>query len=98
MKIWLISQTENNGYDTYDSAVVAAETSEEAKRIGPDGSSKWSLRTEPGDDSPSWGWFGNGRGSETSWAISLEAVSVKYIGEAGAGTGKGVILASFNAG
>ena len=26
MKLWLISQDVNNGYDTYDSAVVAAET------------------------------------------------------------------------
>jgi len=35
MKLWLISQTENNGYDTYDSAVVAAETEVEAKGIIP---------------------------------------------------------------
>lgn len=31
MKLWLISQNENNGYDTYDSAVVAAETEELAR-------------------------------------------------------------------
>lgn len=31
MKLWLISQNVNNGYDTYDAAVVAAETPEEAK-------------------------------------------------------------------
>lgn len=24
MKLWLLSQTENTGYDTYDAAVVAA--------------------------------------------------------------------------
>lgn len=35
MKLWIISQGENNDYDTYDSAVVAAETREEAKNIYP---------------------------------------------------------------
>lgn len=31
MKLYLISQDLNNGYDTYDSAVVAARNEEEAK-------------------------------------------------------------------
>jgi len=31
MKLWIISQSVNRGYDTYDSAVVAAETEEEAR-------------------------------------------------------------------
>ena len=31
MKLWIISQNENNDYDTYDSAVVAAETEDEAR-------------------------------------------------------------------
>lgn len=36
MKLWFISQpNENVDYDTYDSAVVAAETEEEAKVIQP---------------------------------------------------------------
>lgn len=37
MKLWLISQSVNNGYDTYDSAVVAAETADEARHIHPNG-------------------------------------------------------------
>ena len=37
MKLWIISQTVNNDYDTYDSAVVAAETEEEARLIIPGG-------------------------------------------------------------
>ena len=37
MKLWLISQSVNNDYDTYDAAVVAAETEEEAKKIHPCG-------------------------------------------------------------
>ena len=35
MKLWIISQHQNNGYDTYDSAVVAAETESDAKMINP---------------------------------------------------------------
>ena len=33
MKLWLLTQTVNIGYDTYDSAVVAAESEEEARNI-----------------------------------------------------------------
>lgn len=35
MKLWKISQKERNYYDTYDSAVVAAETEEMARNINP---------------------------------------------------------------
>ena len=35
MKLWLISQGVNKGYDTYDAVVVAAETEEEARNIHP---------------------------------------------------------------
>ena len=37
MKLWLISQTANDRYDTFDSAVVVAETAEDACRIHPAG-------------------------------------------------------------
>lgn len=47
MKLWLISQDENTNYDTYDSAVVAAETEDEAKAIHPAG--------DPEDWSESYG-------------------------------------------
>jgi len=35
MKLYLISQKVNNGYDTYDSAVVAAESEEAARSMRP---------------------------------------------------------------
>jgi hypothetical protein len=35
--LWLISQDYNTDYDTYDSAVVVAETEEEARMIHPSG-------------------------------------------------------------
>ena len=37
MNLYKISQSENNNYDTYDSAVVAAETGDAAKRTHPSG-------------------------------------------------------------
>ena len=37
MKLWCISQTDNDGYDTFDSAVVAAETESDARAIHPYG-------------------------------------------------------------
>jgi hypothetical protein len=42
MKLWLISQTDASGYDTYDSAVVAAETEADAKAIYPSEGLEWS--------------------------------------------------------
>jgi len=46
MNLYLLRQDVNNNYDTYDSAVVAAKTVDEARAIHPDG-------TEYG-----WGEFG----------------------------------------
>lgn len=36
MNLYLITQVENNGYDTYDSAVVAAMSEDDARKIHPD--------------------------------------------------------------
>ena len=33
MKIWKISQTVNSGYDTYDSAIVAAKNEDDARKM-----------------------------------------------------------------
>ena len=35
MNLYKISQSANNDYDTYDSAIVAAENEEEARKINP---------------------------------------------------------------
>lgn len=37
MNLYLISQEHNTDYDTFDSAVVCAETEDEARLIRPDG-------------------------------------------------------------
>lgn len=103
MKLFKISQTANTGYDTYDSAVVAADTEDEARQIIPnqkggpyDDKYRWTdghLQFQ--DDSGLW------RGGATvfgTWVSKLADVSVEYLGEAKEGTPKGTILASFNAG
>lgn len=41
MRLYLISQSENNNYDTYDSAVVAAEDEESARTTLPGSYVKW---------------------------------------------------------
>jgi hypothetical protein len=84
MKLWLISQDDNGGYDTYDSAVVAAESIEGARQISPD---TYDYGEKKGDQR--WG---------LTWASSPDKVQVKLIGEAIPGTQPGVIVASFNAG
>lgn len=65
MKIYLISQTENNDYDTYDSAVVCAPDEETAQKMSPaDGS----VMTPDN-------WI------NYTWCESQEQVNVKYLGE-----------------
>jgi len=83
MKLYEISQSVNNNYDTYDSAIVAAESEDEARMINPDKM----------DDED---WDGE-VGSWSAWCAAKD-VDVEYIGEAKEGTKKGLILASFNAG
>jgi hypothetical protein len=95
MKLWLISQSENNGYDTFDSAVVAAETEEEARLIYPGdwndnkfwSNNEWKGRTVNGNiysDSGSC-WTSPDR-------VNVQFLADGYEGEAGS------ICSSFNAG
>ncbi len=52
MKLWLITQDDNTGYDTYDSAVVAARNEAQARAINPDGVDKWKAPYTAWCDSP----------------------------------------------
>ena len=45
MKLWKISQDQNDDYDTYDSAVVAADSADAAAHIHPSG-----------ETDGTWGW------------------------------------------
>ncbi len=91
MKLYLISQTENNDWDTYDSAVVAAPDEDTARNLNP--------RAEGESDSNLFVDWNNIRESTWfTWATRPEDVKVKYIGEAVECTPLGVVLTSFNAG
>jgi hypothetical protein len=83
MLLFLISQRENRDYDTYDSAVVCAESEEAARQMHPNG-----------QGAVMWGetW------AFSDWCSSPDKVTVKLIGEASPDLAAGVVCASFNAG
>ena len=88
MKIYLISQDEFDGYDTYDSAVVVAADARKARQIHP-GGAMWANRNVPYND-----WRDG-----DAWATSPETVEARMVGYAKRGMKEGdVICASFNAG
>lgn len=88
LKLFLISQNVNNGYDTYDSAVVAARTAEEASRIHPE---DIFIGNIPGLRPSSDSYY------KETWA-DYKDVCVTYIGEAADNIIKSVLCSSFNAG
>jgi hypothetical protein len=90
MKLYLISQDENNDYDTYDSAVVAAPDEDTARNINP--------RATDYDTDLFVNWNNIRESTWFTWASKPEDVKVKYLGEAVEGTPLGVVLTSFNAG
>lgn len=83
MKLYLITQTDKTGYDTYDAAVVAANSAEEAANIDP-GSGEKLTETKRYDSG--------------TWTRDPSRVKVKELGVALADVSPGVICASFNAG
>ena len=87
MKLWLVTQDERTGYDTFDMMVVAARDEEGARRIYP----QWSQSDNP----MAWPEKPN---TWDVWASSPENVKVKLIGTAAKGIQPGVICSSFNAG
>ena len=84
MNLYVIRQSVNNRYDTYDSAVVIAQSEEEAKTIHPDGS-RWI----------DGAWTGSFCAS--TWC-KPEQVRVELIGTSSSGASGTVVISSFNAG
>ena len=84
MNLYLLSQIEEGGYDTYDAIVVAADNKDKARKIHPESKYRW---------------FTSWKDAESSgtWASSPNKVKVKLIGIATNGIEEGVILTSFNA-
>lgn len=83
MKLFLVSQKQNNDYDTYDSFVISCETEDEAKNTHPYG------RPMTQED---WDY------EYSSWCNSVHHVNVQYLGEADSSVSKGIVCSSFNAG
>lgn len=52
MKLYKISQSDNNNYDTYDSAIVVAGSEEEAKEMHPGGQEEWNYHYKTWSNSP----------------------------------------------
>lgn len=91
MKLWLLVNKKVTGYDTYDSAVVAANTIEEARYIHPqDYKNNWWEK----DQTDKW-WERDQ--TYASWCLPAD-VEISFIGEADEKILEGVICASFNAG
>jgi len=86
--LYLISQSANNDYDTYDSAVVVAESKEDAKKIHP---------SPYGSKKGEW-WMSEDSYDFHDW-VTLDKIEVKYIGVANQDLEVGtVVVSSFNAG
>ncbi len=96
MNLYLISQSEAKGYDTYSACVVAAENEKDAANIAPG-------LYEFGDESGFY--YVNHLYSKkysdpsySSWASHPDSVEVTFLGIAAEGAKSGIILASFHAG
>ena len=94
MNLYLIEQSENNGYDTFDSAVVCCESHEEAQRIVP-GQGYTKEHSKELDDKY---WTEAKTSTYPEWATRPELVSVTLIGTAEESVKLGVVCASYNAG
>jgi hypothetical protein len=98
MKLWLISQDQNQAYDTFDSAVVAAPDEAAARSISPRGDI-WAESPDEKDHYFNAWKRGNAENKEfLDWARSPASVTARLIGDAAPGIKMGVVCASFNAG
>jgi hypothetical protein len=93
MQIWKIERKDRGGYDTFDSAVVIAETEQEARFTSPNGYQVWL---------PESGWvrestMNRDAFDDRTWT-SPDNVTATEIGRAHPGSERRVIVASFNAG
>ena len=83
LKLYKISQDINNGYDTYDAAIVCASSEDEARHLHP----------------RLGGLIADSRAHTLVTLSQINSVNVEYIGEASPNLDRPqVILASYNAG
>lgn len=82
MKLYLVSQSVNNDYDTYDSFVICCNNEDEARKSHPSG------RVLEHEDKFLF----------YDWTDEQENINVKYLGEADQDLPAGIVCSSFNAG
>ena len=97
MNIYLITAKNHGGYDTYDSAVVIAESEHAARVTCPSGYNRWidgqwhfvfnDGRTEP-----------NSRYEWPNNPLDPDVIEVRLVGAAAPGFVPGVVCSSYNAG
>lgn len=102
MNLYLISQTQNQTYGTYDSAVVAAESENHARAIHPIGSDEVRANMEK----DCWEYYESESAKTRKcirigyfsdcWAKRPSEVNVLLIGTAVDSTSAGVICANFS--
>ena len=100
LNLYLISQTVNNDYETFDSAVVAAYDEEDAKSIHP--ISSWFdmghlLTVTPTAKEAEEEKEEKGYNEDDTWT-TRENVKVRFLGIGSPDVKRGVICASYNAG
>lgn len=83
MKLYLVSQSANDKYDTYDSFVCAAPTEDIAGNMNP-------------RDGEPVNWEHIKKHPYSEWAFKVTNIRVEYLGETE--KPQGVICASYNAG
>lgn len=91
-RLYLLTQTHNRGYDTYDSCVVCAPDREAARHMHPRGEGYTYERDAWGERGASGTWF-----RDSSWAPPEHVVAVE-LGVANEALQPGVVCVSFNAG
>lgn len=91
MNIYLVSQNDNDGWDTFDSFVCYAPNEEVAKKMLPN----VGVLLKPNEY---WNKDGKHDNKYSTWAMNINSITVKLLGSNAEITESGVILASFNAG
>lgn len=102
-KLFLISQTKNTRYDTYNAAVVCAPDEDTARHINPavvitrdawDRGDDGRYAYKSYDDFVEHIW----KDEHAGWVTNPDDVEVEYLGVASDTIEVGLVLASFNAG
>lgn len=91
LNIYLLTQSTNRGYDTFDSCIAVAPDEAMARLLHPRGDRYWNGRE--------WAWVDGTPGytSEAGWT-DPDNVTVEHVGTAADGVKAGVLCASFHAG